>query len=387
MNQFDQIYDRTGTSEKYDLRERLFGRADVTPMWVADTDFLAPHCVQAALLDRVNHPLYGYQVLRPKETLCAIVGWLETLHGLTVSEEHVLLSPSVVTSMGVAVDAFTQAGDGVGLFTPVYPPFFNIPQYNDRQAVSIPLRKQASRYHIDFEALEKLLPHLKLLIFSHPHNPSGRVWLRDELAQLLTMCQRAGVIIFSDEIHADLVHAPNQHCPFLSLPGAKDTVVMAHSIGKTFNCAGLRASYVVIPSEKLREQFFAAQKKTHTDEISCLGKVAIAAALSDGGLAYRKALLPYLAENIDLVCSILGDGLPQVQVMRPESTFLVWVDFSALPFSEDILRSRLIDEAGVGFSDGKSFGEPGVGFYRINIGLQKRILISALERVVNVLSA
>lgn len=387
MSVFDEVYDRTGTAEKYDLRQQLFGSTDVTPMWVADTDFVVPRCVQAALNDRIKHPLYGYQEARPQETLAAVCWWLKTVHNLAVTEPEVLLSPSVVTSMGVAIDAFTKEGDGVGFFTPVYPPFFKMPEYNNRQTIEIPLKREADRYHIDFHALESMLPKLKLIIFAHPHNPSGRVWTRAELEKLLALCRDAGVMIFSDEIHADLVHAPHQHCPLLSLPNASDNVVMAHSIGKTFNCAGLRASYMVIPAEEHREKFFQSQKKTHTDEISCLGKVAIAAALSVEGEAYRQSLLGYLQENIDLTCSVLNKGLPAVNVMRPDATFLVWADFSALSYTADVLRSRLIEHARVGFSEGKSFGEPGAGFYRINVGLQKPLLEDALERVVAALSS
>jgi cystathionine beta-lyase len=385
LNLFDQAYDRTGTSEKYDLREQLFGRVDVTPMWVADTDFAVPGCVQRALSDRINHPLYGYQEPRPERTLAAIQWWLESQHRITVSTDDILLSPSVVTSMGVAIDAFTNEGEGVGFFTPVYPPFFKMAAYNKRRGVEIPLIKEGARYRIDFDALREALPRMKLLIFAHPHNPSGRVWSVDDLKRLLTMCRGAGVKIFSDEIHSDLVYEPHQHHPFLNLPDAEDTILMAHSIGKTFNCAGLRASYVVIPSSNMRDRFFNSQKKTHTDEISCLGKVALAAALTKEGVGYRRTLLEYLSGNISLANEMLSQGLPMVDVMVPESTFLVWVDFSAIPLSAKALRDRLIDVARVGFSPGHAYGEPGKGYYRINVGLQRPKLREALERVVSVL--
>lgn len=384
-DQFDQIHDRRGTAEKYDLRQQLFGSEDLTPMWVADTDFVAPYCVQQALSNRVTHPLYGYQEARPSPTIEAIQWWLDRVHQLIVAEEEVLLSPSVVTSMGCAIDAFTSEGGGVGFMTPIYPPFFKMPTYHNRKPVAIPLKREVQRYHIDFELLAQQLPNIELLMFCHPHNPSGRVWSVEELQQVLAMCRAAGVIVFSDEIHSDLVHASNIHTPLLSLPSAQECVVMAHSIGKTFNCAGLRASFMVIPDENLRKRFFRSQKKTHVDEISCMGKVALAAALSQEGYAYRSALLAYLAENIAATVKALNT-VPDVEIMIPDATFLVWADLSGLPVSEVDLKRLLIDQAKVGFSAGESFGEPGRGYYRINVGLQRARLDEALLRVTRVLS-
>ncbi|MEJ2680822.1 MAG: PatB family C-S lyase [Gammaproteobacteria bacterium] len=383
---FDVIHNRQGISEKYDLRQALFGRNDVTPLWVADTDFAAPLCVQRALQARLLRPTLGYQEPRPAQTLSAIQAWLAQAYGLTVTQDDILLSPSVVTSLGVAIEAFTQAEDGVCVFTPIYPPFFKMTEKAGRRCYTVPLINHGECYDIDFDRFEQILPQIRLVLLSNPHNPAGRVWSAETLRQLLELCQQHDVLIFSDEIHSDLVFPPHQHTNLLSLTGAAESVILAHSIGKTFSCSGLRASFVVAPSPALRRRFMHTQRKWHTDDINCFGKIALSAALSEDGREYQRQLLSYLTGNIDLTLAQLQATLPALRIMRPQATFLVWADFRALGLDRDALNHRLIERARVGLSEGRTFGEPGDGFYRINVGTPRAVLRDALERMASAFS-
>jgi len=288
--------------------------------------------------------------------------------------------------MGVVINALTEPSDCVGIFTPVYPPFFKMIEHNHRQCIEMPLQLKEQRYYIDFDLLASQLDQIKVLLLCSPHNPSGRVWSKEELQQLLTLCQEKGVMIFSDEIHSDIIMPDYVHTNLLKLPKANESVILAHSIAKTFNCAGLRASFLVIPNEHLRHRIYKTQLQTHVDEVNIMGKIALSSALSPAGIDYQKSFIDYISKNHELLETHFSTYLPSCRVMTAESTFLSWVDFSGLGLTSKALSDKLIDQAKVGLSQGDFFGRQGQNFQRINVGLQRQRLASALIRISDALS-
>ncbi|MBN2525844.1 MAG: PatB family C-S lyase [Deltaproteobacteria bacterium] len=384
---FDREISRLGTgAEKYEARQALFGKADVEPFWVADMDLPTPPFVTEALRTRLNHSMFGYTTVPP--TLNdAIVWWQKTQHGVDVEPGWIRLSPSVVTSIAMAVQALSQPEDGVVVFSPVYGPFFFVTEHNQRRIIDLPLRLRGDEYVMDFEALEKCLQAERpsLLLLCNPHNPGGRVWRRTELEQLVQLCNQYNVKIFSDEIHCDIVYAPHRHTSLLNIDGARDNCIVAHSIGKTFNTSGLNASFVIIPNSSIRKAFVDAQEVSHCGGVNLLGKIALEAALSPDGADYKAKLVQYLHNNVrDAVARLRA--IPQATVMMPEATFLVWCDFRAFGPWPTVMK-KLIHEADVALSGGTFFGPAGKGWFRLNCAHPSQKLLNAVDRMVTVMTA
>ncbi len=381
---FDTPVSRLGTyAEKYEARGKYFGSPDVEPFWVADMDLPAPAFLTDALRARIEHPIFGYTE-QYREVYDAVAWWMKHEHGAAAEAETVLLSPSVVTSISLAIQAFTKAGDSVAVLSPVYGPFFGCTTQNGRRVADVPLRVEDGKFAIDFTALENALaqPAVKLMLMCNPQNPGGRAWSAAELQQTAALCLKHGVILFSDEIHSDIVYAPAKHQSMLNIPAADEILVMAHSIGKTFNASGLQASFAVIRNPELRSKFRKAQDCSHCGDINLLGKTALAHALSPRGAEYKKQLVAYLHENTLQVCERLRqiDGLT---VMQPEATFLVWSDFRAFGDWQTVFK-KLVHEARVALSGGAFFGPAGEGWFRINCAHPRSRLLPAVERMVSV---
>ncbi|HKL22894.1 MAG TPA: aminotransferase class I/II-fold pyridoxal phosphate-dependent enzyme, partial [Tichowtungia sp.] len=297
---FDTVVSREGThAEKIESCERLFGRADVEPFWVADMDLPTPAFLTDRLQERIRHPLFGYTE-QYDEMFNAIKWWMSNQHNTDVNRRSILLSPSVVTSISMAIQAFTQPGDSVALLSPVYGPFYSCTTANKRTVADCPLMLEKGRFEIDFPALEAVLakPEVRLLLFCNPHNPGGRVWRRNELEQMAALCAARHVVLFSDEIHCDIVYPGNEHCSLLTIDAAREIGLVAHSIGKTFNCSGLQASFVMVADSELRTRFRNALNCAHAADINLLGKVALAHTFSPAGAEYKQQLTAYLQENI-----------------------------------------------------------------------------------------
>jgi len=380
---FDNAPSREGTySEKYDARLRFFGRGDVTPLWVADMDLASPAFLAESLRERSEHPLFGYTE-QYDAIFEAVHWWMKTEHDADVERAWTLLSPSVVTSMCMALQAFSRPGDGVVLLSPVYGPFYTTAQANDRRVEDCPLLIDDGLFKIDFERLKTLLakPDVSLLMLSNPHNPGGRVWTEQELEELAELCAAHGVVIFSDEIHSDIVYPPNRNCSMLNIPMARSRLIVAHSIGKTFNTSGLQASFCIIPDPQIRQSFRKAQERSHTGDVNLLGKAALVSALSPDGAEYKQALISYLYENTREVCRKVAE-LDSVRVMVPQATYLVWCDFRSFGRWQDVMH-RLVHTAGVALSGGTFFGPAGEGWFRINCAHPRHQLYSAVDRVVS----
>jgi len=379
---FEQPISRLGTfAEKYDARKRLFGKSDVEPFWVADMDLPTPAFLVDAMQQRLQHPIFGYTE-QYDAMFDSIAWWMQDQHTAAIQQEWISLSPSVVTSISNAIQVYTQPDDSVALFSPVYGPFFTYVNVNKRTVADCPLLVIDGKFEIDFPKLENILAQrkVKLFLLCNPQNPGGRVWREDELKRLVDLCSENDVIIFSDEIHCDVVYPPNRHNTLLNIPGAEQIGVVAHSIGKTFNTSGLQASFVIIPDSGLRSSFQSGADRMHVADINLLGKVALAHAFSPSGAEYKRQLITYLHENTLLVTEKLK--ALDIDVMVPEATFLVWSDFRKFGPSKTVFN-RLINDANVALSGGTFFGPAGEGWVRINCAHPRSKLLPAVDRIID----
>lgn len=381
---FDREIDRHGTDcEKYDACERLFGRADITPLWVADMDFAAPPAVLAALQARLAHGVLGYTDA-PARLRHVIRDWCQQRHGWAPDPDTLLVTPGVVPSLFACVQAFSQPGDGVIIQTPVYPPFAHAVQRNGRRLLQNPLQQVDGRWRMDWDGLEALAAEARLLLLCSPHNPVGRVWQVEELARLLDIAHRHDLLIISDEIHADLVFTPHRHTVLATLPAAGDRVITAMAPSKTFNIPGLGLSWLQLPSTAQRRALQAVFGQLHLHMSHPLSLVAAEAAYRDGA-GWLDALLPYLAASRDQASARLRRaGVP---VADCEGTYLLWLDTRHTGCDESVLQQRLVHEAAVGLSQGSFFGEAGRGFFRLNLGMPRARLLPAVDRISTLLSS
>ncbi|KAB8131820.1 putative C-S lyase [Gracilibacillus oryzae] len=386
MNQhFEQIIDRKNTrAAKWDLVKQLYGSEDVLPMWVADMDFQIPPAVSNALSERAKHGIFGY-TLTDKTFSQSVVDWINYKHKWSIKSDWLLYSPGVITTLHMAIQALTEKGDKVLIQTPVYPPFFQIVKTHERQLIENELLLTNGKYEIDFRDMEeKFKQGVKAFILCNPHNPVGRVWTKDELEKIIALCKKYNVLILADEIHADLVYEPNKHIPIASL----DEEILQHSITcmsptKTFNLAGLQASYVVTANKTIRKEMEEMFHKQGIHGVNTLGITALEAAYNDGR-QWLTQLMEQLKTNLDHVIEIF-DNRTDVNVIRPEGTYLIWLDFRSLNMSHEELKKFLQKDAKIGLNDGVSFGEKGTGFMRMNIATPLALVKDGVERITTAL--
>jgi len=381
VNEFDRVIPRNGTSSfKYDERLKVFGRADVLPLWVADMDFAVPQAVQDALKARAEHPVYGYTVY-PESMYEALIGWLEKRHAWPVKREWIVMCPGVVPSMHAAIIAFSQPDDAVIVQPPVYAPFHAVPKSVGCRLMLNPLKLEDGRYRFDLEQFEQCAAEgARLLLLCSPHNPVGRVWLQDELLDLLDICERYAITVVSDEIHADLVYPGKHHTPLARLGGGKVKIVTAVAPSKTFNIPGLGLSALVVPDEQDRAGIAKAFQTLHVGSANPFSNAAFEAAYL-GGAGWLEALLAYLDETFRFVAEYLQQNLPQIKLIVPEGTFLLWLDCRAMGLNDKQLQRFFVEQAGVGLSPGIIFGEQGSGFMRMNIAVPRKVIAEALEKI------
>lgn len=386
---FDQVQNRAESwAEKYDARARLFGRADVAPLWVADMDFATPIFVLEAIQQRcVQHPVLGYTEV-PCSVAHSVCDWQMRQHQWKTQSEDVVWLSGVVSGIYLAIQALTQPTDAVMVFTPVYAPFMRSVRHLGRQLVEQPLRIDSDfRYQLDFSAMaQKIITQkVKLLLLSNPHNPSGRVWTRDELQQIAEICLRHGVKIVSDEVWSDLLlDITARHTPFASLSAeVADITITLNAPSKTFNLAALHTAYALIPNPHIRHAFIRQHQHTRAGEASLFGLVALQSVYSDQGKQWLEDLLTYLRHNLDWVDAFVRDQLG-VKTMRPEASYLLWMKFDGFASQDELMR-YCVDELDLGLSNGTQFGEAGQGFMRLNFALPKDRLVDVLGKSNNVL--
>ncbi|MED3691214.1 PatB family C-S lyase [Peribacillus butanolivorans] len=381
---FEEHINRENTgSVKWDKNslKSLYGREDVLPMWVADMDFPSPEGIQKALIERLNHPIFGYTV--PSETVFTeIQSWLRDQHSWPITKEWISFSSGVVSAIGTTIQAFTNPGDKILVQSPVYTPFFDMVKNNDREVVNSPLIIEDDRFKIDFTDFEdKLKSGVKLFLFCSPHNPGGRVWTKDELLRIGELCVKYDVIIVSDEIHADLFHSTSRHYPIASLSEQlSDITVTLMAPSKTFNIAGIQASFLITSNEKLQKQLQKAQTKLAFHGLNILALTAMEAAYREG-LPWLKDMIAYIEGNIKVAEEFIAAEIPALHVMHPDASYLLWINCRDLGLNDKEIKERLIHQGKLALEPGSKYGPGGEGFVRMNIGCSRSVLLDGLNRL------
>jgi cystathionine beta-lyase len=378
---FDKIIQRENTDcVKYDGRKEIFGRADVLPMWVADMDFEIPDFIRNAVIKRAEHPVYGYSFMSD-EYYQAIIDWVKTRHQWQIKREWISYTPGIVPAINFAVMSYTSGGDGVIVQPPVYFPFFEAIKNNKRRQLNNQLIYDDGHYHIDFNDLEEKAKSAKMILMSHPHNPTGRCWTKEELKTIGDICVRNNVIIISDEIHNDLILPGFKHYPMASLSEEiANITVTCLAPSKTFNIAGLATSSVIISNDDLRKRFRKTLQQLHILKGNLFGTVASTAGYRNGS-QWVDALMQYVQGNFDFLAGFLKEELPAVKLTHPEATYLAWLNFRETGLSDKQIKDKLILDAGLGFSHGAVFGQGGQGFQRMNLATPRSIVEEACHRL------
>lgn len=386
---FDEIIERRGTDcFKWDALQAMYGRRDVTPMWVADMDFRSPDFVMEALRKRCEHEVLGY-TMPSRGYWQAVTAWLEKRYNIQTTKESLHFIPGIVAGISYALLCLTQPGDKVLVTTPVYPPFLNLPKDSGRTLVCSPLKITNGRFEIDFDNFEQKIEDCKVFIMSNPHNPAGTVWGEEVLRRVADICERHNVIVISDEIHADLTLPGHTHVSF-STVSDKGITFMAPS--KTFNIAGLGSSVCFIRDENLRKRFFCWLDALGVAGGNIFAFTAAEAAFAHGE-EWLRQMLEYLNNNVQALDNHLKTRMPKVKAVLPEASYLAWLDFSAYGLTHEQLKNRLLNEAKVALNDGTTFGvrdhkgataEIGKDYeccFRLNLGCPRTMLLDALNRI------
>ena len=379
---FDLQIERRGTDcVKYDAMESASGRTDLLPLWVADMDFRTPDFIVDALKKRCEHEIFGYTIASDAY-YNAIINWVSHKHGWKIQKDWISYIPGIVKGIGFAVQCFTNPGDKVIIQPPVYHPFRLVPQRMGREVVFNPLKVVDGRYAMDFEHLETLFDErTKLFILCSPHNPGGIVWEKDVLQKLAEVCAKHHVLIVSDEIHSEMAFPNYTHHPFATvspMAAANSLVFMAPS--KTFNIAGIVSSYVIIPDDKIRQQFFDWLEASEMSMGTIFAYTATKAAYENGA-DWLKQMIAYVVENVKYTDRFMQEHLPQIKVYPPEASFLVWLDCRGLGLDQKSLVSLFENEAGLLLNDGTMFGPGGEGFMRLNVGCPRTTLEKAFVQL------
>ena len=378
---FDTPIPREHTnSVKFDGRQQYFGTTDLLPLWVADMDFAIPECVTRALQERVNHPVFGY-TLYPESLFQSVIDWFDRRHHCKIDREWILMAPGVVPSLFAAVQAFAKEGEGVIVQPPVYFPFFSAVTTNNRKLILNPLREVNGRYEMDFAHLESCAQQgAKLLMLCSPHNPVGRVWTEQELQEVLRIARQYDLTILSDDIHADLIYSEATHIMVGRLAQPGDKIITTIAPNKTFNIPGLGMSALIIPDAAQRKTMKQIFESLHVGNTNPFSIAAFEAAYREGD-EWLNALMEYLEAARDFVANYLQNNIPKIKMIKPEATYLLWLDCRELGMTDSQLRDFFVNECKVGMNPGIVFGEVGSGFMRMNIGTQRNNIQEALERI------
>lgn len=380
---FNTYIDRIGTDcEKYETLTSVFGTDRVIPLWLADMDFATADFIVEAMERRMCHPIFGY-TFRPQCYFDAICGWIERHGGWKIAPAWIAFSPGVVAGVTFGMLSCTEPGDGVVIQPPVYHPFGNTIRANGRQVVNNPLVQdpETGEFRIDFEDLDRKLAQARAFILCNPHNPTGRVFTRDELLRMGELCRKHDVTIISDEIHGDFAFRPHKHLHIAALSedlAARTITLIAPS--KTFNVAGFSTAVAIVPNAERRAAYQAEVDRIHIENGNIFGSVALKTAYEQGD-EWLVQLLDYLQGNIDFVYDFITANIPSVRCYKPEATFLMWLDFRAWGMTQEELNRFLVHEAGLGLGDGSIYGVEGTGFERLNVGTPRSVLERAMHQL------
>ncbi len=387
---FDKVIDRRHTDAlKIDYVPELWGRDDLMPLWVADMDFATPPFIMDALKQRLEHPVLGY-TCRARAWYEAIVRWQQNRYGWSIREEWLNFVPGIVPGIAFCIHCFTRPGDKVLIQTPVYHPYILVPQNNGRVVVESALRIEdsavagsysAAAMTIDWEDFERKAEGCKLFLLCHPHNPGGRVWTREELVRMAEVCQRKGVLVVSDEIHADLTHHGYSHLPFASVceAAAQNSITFA-SPSKAFNMAGLTSSYSIIPNPDVRAKFSTFLENSELNLGHLFAFISVAAAYSHG-TEWLDQCISYIEGNVEYVERTLREEMPRICIIRPQASYLIFLDCRGLGLTPEALNRFFVEEAHLALNDGAMFGKPGEGFMRLNVASPRSVIQQAMRQL------
>ena len=380
---FDEATDRTNTNSlKYDYAKEMGKPESAIPLWVADMDFKVPKEVTEALIKAANHSIFGYTITKDDYDH-AVQNWFANRFGFETKSDWLVKTPGVVNALAMAVRAFTQKGDSILIQRPVYYPFESVITVNNRKVIDNPLVYKNGRYHIDFEDFEQKITenNVRMFILCSPHNPVSRVWTHEELYQIGKICLRHNCLVISDEIHCDIVFEGHTHRVFATVHESfLENSVICTAPSKTFNLASLQNSNIFIPNEQLRKKFAEEKSKSGYGQLNIMGLAACQAAYEHGH-DWLMQLHKYLQGNLEFMKNFFAENIPQVKVIEPEGTYLIWLDFNAFGLSHKQLDDILLNQAKVWLSSGTAFGPQGAGFQRVNIACPRKTLETALKRV------
>ena len=379
---FDEEINREGTdSIKYDLRFEIFGKKDIIPLWVADMDFRTPRFITEKLRQRLDHEIYGY-FFRSPEYYNSIINWFKKRYNWTIEKQNICFCPGTVPAINLCTLAFTRPGDSIIVQPPVYFPFFPAVESHGRLLVYNQLIEKNGRWMMDLEALASTVSSdTKMIIISSPHNPVGRVWSKEELKKLADICLKNSIIIISDEIHCDLTLPGYYHTPLATISDEiAEITVTCISPSKTFNLAGLSTSSVIINNPVLRKYFNHKVDILHIGNGNIFGSVASAAAYSQGH-EWVDELSLYIDGNVNYVIDYCRELIPEIVPVRPEATYMIWLDCRKSGMTGKELQSFFINNASVGMNEGSTFGPGGEGFMRMNVATTRGRVERAMQQI------
>ena len=403
---FDKLVDRIGSGDiKHEALMPRWGRSDLLPLWVADMDWETPAFITDALRKRLDHSLFGYTV-EPEDFWPSVIDWVRDHHGWSIDRDWLSFVPGIVRGIGIAINVFCDKDDAVVIQPPVYHPFRLTTEGNGRQLVKNPLiEKPDGGYEMDFDNLTTVVEDfnaqgrgkVRLFLLSNPHNPAGICWDKPTLTRLAEFCKEHGIIVISDEIHCDLALWGIRHIPFATVSkAAAECSITFMAPTKTFNIAGLMSSFSIIPNEDIRNRFCSWLQVNELNEPTLFAPIATIAAFRNGE-EWRRQMLRYVEGNIEFLTEFLAEHIPQIRAVRPQASFLVWLDCRRLGLDHEELLRLFVDKAHLALNDGEMFfgdetsdmdetGGRGHGFMRINVGTQRSVLLRALNQLKDALT-
>lgn len=378
---FDRIIERKNTySTQWDFIEDRFGRSDLLPFSISDTDFQAPAAILEELRKLVDHGIFGYSRWNHNAFKNSISSYYRKAHQTEVESDWVVYSPSVLYSISVLLRQLTEKQATILVFDPMYDAFIHVVEKNERKLTTVPLNRERN-YQINFPLFEEKVAQSQLFLLCSPHNPTGKVFSQQEMSKMVNICQKYRVPIISDEIHSDMILFKNTHYPLLNWYNDYENLIIVSSASKTFNIPGLGGSYALIPSKKMRESFLIQTKeRDFVNSPSIMGMVATMTAYNQCQ-DYTEALTDYIEGNMLFLANYLKQELPEITFQLPQATYLAWLDMRGLGYSSEMLQEALVNVGKVGIMRGEVYGENGQGFLRMNLGCPRAKMIEGLERM------
>ncbi len=379
---FDKIIDRHNTNAiKVEKCNEMFGRTDIIPLWIADMDLPTPDFILDAIQKRCEHPIMGYTA-PCKEYFRSITNWILERHNWDVQQEWIGFLAGIVPSISFAINTFSNPNDEVIVQPPVYPPFINVTKNNNRKVVFNPLKTINGRFEMDFDDLEqKITEKTRILVLCNPHNPGGRTWDKETLIRLAEICYKNKILVISDEIHSDLALRGEKHTPFATVSKlAEQNSITYIAPSKTFNMAGLISSSYIIPNQEIREKFQHFLESSHLGHGNIFAYIGAKSAYENGH-NWLNQVIDYLQGNLEFVLDFFEKNIPQIKPMKPQASFLVWLNCKELGMNSDDLQDFMVNKVGIGMNKGTDFGTGGEHHLRLNIACPRSVLKEALNNL------